>query len=186
MSAPILAMPQDDAPYTLDTDASDTHLGAVLSQLQEGKERVIAYSSRVLDKAEANYSAVRRELLALIFGLRKYKQYLLGREFTIRKTTQHYSTCVGPQSSLDKRLDGLTTLNNSSSILSIERVPLMETRTVCHACRPRTRQRALRTTSSHQPPKTLSRATRLTSVSHPSYGPHQQASQVLNVLTIQT
>ena len=52
---PILAFPRTDLPFILDTDASDHGIGAVLLQIQEGIERVIAYYSRVLSKAEKNY-----------------------------------------------------------------------------------------------------------------------------------
>ena len=41
--APILALPTDEGTYVLDTDASDYGLVAVLSQIQDGIERVIAY-----------------------------------------------------------------------------------------------------------------------------------------------
>ena len=43
--APILAYPEPDAPFILDTDASDVGIGAVLSQIQGGEERVISYGS---------------------------------------------------------------------------------------------------------------------------------------------
>jgi hypothetical protein len=68
ISAPILASPVDDADYVLDTDASLTGLGAVLHQRQGEHLKVIGYGSRVLSKAERNYSTTRRELLAVIFG----------------------------------------------------------------------------------------------------------------------
>ena len=70
--------------YTLDTDASDFAIGAVLSQKQNGVERVIAYASRSLDKREQNYCVTRRELLAIVHFLKYFKQYLLGRKFKIR------------------------------------------------------------------------------------------------------
>jgi len=52
--------------------------------LQNGKEVVIAYASRSLSNAERNYDTTKRELLAVTFGLRTFRQYLLGRKFTIR------------------------------------------------------------------------------------------------------
>ena len=48
-SAPVLAMPQDDGMYILDTDACSEGIGGVLHQIQDGKERVIAYQSRTLE-----------------------------------------------------------------------------------------------------------------------------------------
>ena len=81
---PILAMPTDDDEFTIDTDASDYAIGAVLSQKQNGVERVIAYASRALDRRERNYCVTRKELLAVVNFLRFFKQYLLGRCFRIR------------------------------------------------------------------------------------------------------
>lgn len=84
ISAPILAMPTDNDPYVLDTDASNESIGAVLPQIQDGKERVIVYSSRKLANREKNYCVTRREMLAIVFYVKAFKTYLLGRPFTIR------------------------------------------------------------------------------------------------------
>lgn len=83
-SAPILGMPHDQGTYYLDTDASDGGLGVVLSQDQFGREIVLAYASTTLSRSEKNYDVARRELLAVVYGLKCYKQYLLGRQFIIR------------------------------------------------------------------------------------------------------
>ena len=54
-NAPILAFPDFTQPFLLDTDASNFGIGAVLSQVIAGKEKVIAYASRTLSKAEQKY-----------------------------------------------------------------------------------------------------------------------------------
>jgi len=83
-SPPILAMPNDDGPFILDTDACENSIGSVLSQVQHGQERVIAYAGRVLSRSELNYCVTRKELLAIVFFVQHFKQYLLGRQFVIR------------------------------------------------------------------------------------------------------
>ena len=89
MTSPVLAYPLPEGELIMDTDASDVGLGAVLSQMQAETERVLSYASRTLDKPEKNYCVTRREMLAVIFGLRKFKHYLLGRKVRIR--TDHAS-----------------------------------------------------------------------------------------------
>ena len=89
VSAPILAHPDFKQSFILDTDASGTSIGAVLSQIQDGHERVISYASRRLTKSERRYCVTRKELLAVVFFTKYFKHYLLGRKFLIR--TDHSS-----------------------------------------------------------------------------------------------
>ena len=58
-------------------------MGAVLAQVQDGKERAICYASKSLSKSQTKYSATRRELLALVTFTRHFRHYLLGQKFTI-------------------------------------------------------------------------------------------------------
>jgi len=83
-SAPILVAPCDEGRYTLDTDASEAALGAVLQQEQDGQLKVIAYASRALSHTERRYCITRKELLGVVFGLKRFQQHLLGRSFIIR------------------------------------------------------------------------------------------------------
>ena len=68
----------------LDTDASDTAIGAELIQVQDDVERVISYSSYILTSAQRNYCTTRKELLAIVRFTRQFRHYLLGRKFFVR------------------------------------------------------------------------------------------------------
>ena len=82
--APILSHPRTEGQFILDTDASNEGIGAVLSQVQDGEERVIAFGSKTLSKTERNYCITRRELLAVVYFVQQYKHFLLGRHFLVR------------------------------------------------------------------------------------------------------
>ena len=84
-STPILAHPDFSREFMLDTNASDTGIGAVLSQEDDqGKERVIAYGSQLLSKPEWRCCGTRRELLAVVFFVNKFRPYLLGKYFKLQ------------------------------------------------------------------------------------------------------
>ena len=90
MTSPILAHPDWSKSFILDTDASDCGIGAVLSQVNsDGSECVIAYASRSLSRQEQRYCVTRRELLAVVEFVKHFREYLLGRRFTLR--TDHGS-----------------------------------------------------------------------------------------------
>ena len=75
MQPPILAFPDFSntaAEFIVTTDASGVAAGAMLSQVQHGDERVIAYGSRVFSMAERNYSATERELAAIRWAVKHY------------------------------------------------------------------------------------------------------------------
>ena len=83
-----MAYPQDVGEFILDCDACDVSIGCVLSQVQDNKERVIAYGSRTLNKAERNYCVTDKELLAVKHFIECYKHHLLGRRFRVRSDHQ--------------------------------------------------------------------------------------------------
>jgi len=84
VTGPILALPENEGCFTLDTDASDCGMGALLSQQQSGLEKVIAYASRTMTNEEKKYETTRKELLAVVYGLKQFRQCLYGQHFIIR------------------------------------------------------------------------------------------------------
>ncbi|KAL0148578.1 hypothetical protein M9458_056125 [Cirrhinus mrigala] len=82
-SEPVLRAPDFNCPFLVQTDASDTGLGAVLSQVKDGEEHPVIYISRKLTKAERNYAAVEKEALAVKWAVLELRYYLLGRRFTL-------------------------------------------------------------------------------------------------------
>ena len=85
MNSPVLAYADYQKPFVVHTDASTLGLGAVLSQRQEdGKERVIAYASQTLNKAEQNYDAHKLEFLTLKWAITdRFHEYLYGSTFDV-------------------------------------------------------------------------------------------------------
>ena len=83
-SAPILRYPDLSLPFVLDTDASAFAMGGVLSQIEDGVERPIAYFSKVFSKPERNYCVTRRELLAVVSSIKHFHHYLYGKDFLVR------------------------------------------------------------------------------------------------------
>ena len=82
---PVMSTPRFDRPFIVKTDAANKEgLGGVLSQLDdEGKEKVIAYHGRRLNKHERNYTVTEIECLAAIDSIKHWRPYLWGRVFKL-------------------------------------------------------------------------------------------------------
>jgi len=68
----------------IDADCAGSAAGAVLQQWQSGQLRVIAYASRALSAAERNYCVTRKEQLAIVYGLKQFRPYVLGHRTVVR------------------------------------------------------------------------------------------------------
>lgn len=79
-TTPTLAMPNFKGPFTIETDASGSGIGAVLSQ----HEKPIAFMSRALGVFKLSWSIYAKEMLAIIEAIRTWRPYLLGRKFFIQ------------------------------------------------------------------------------------------------------
>jgi hypothetical protein len=83
-SGPVCCLPDFSRPFVLQTDASETGIGAVLAQDQGEGLQPIACASRKLSKSERNYATIEKECLAIVWGVQKFQQYLYGRTFTVQ------------------------------------------------------------------------------------------------------
>lgn len=87
-TTPVLAHFDIASPTFVTCDASATAIGAVLSQVQAGVEKPIAFASRALSPTEQRYSVGEREALACIWACERWHLYLYGRAFTLRTDHQ--------------------------------------------------------------------------------------------------
>lgn len=79
-STDVLAFPDFEKEFLVHTDASKYALGAVLSNYNL---KPVHFASRTMKPAEVNYSTIEKELLAVVFALKTFRPYLLGKHFTL-------------------------------------------------------------------------------------------------------
>ena len=89
LKEPVVAYLDLSVPFWLYNDASNVCLGAIIDQKQEGKERTICCVNRTLNKSEQNYSAAKKECLAVVWGIKNFQNYLIANHFKVY--TDHYS-----------------------------------------------------------------------------------------------
>jgi hypothetical protein len=83
-SEQVLAYPDFKSHFILTTDALKVAVAAVLSRVQYGVERPVAFASLQMNRAEQNYCASEAEMLAVIWATKQFRCYLYGKRFTVR------------------------------------------------------------------------------------------------------
>jgi hypothetical protein len=83
ISAPIIQTPDWSLSFEIMCDASDYVVGAVLGQTKDKKHYAIAYASKTLTGAQLNYATTKKELLAVVFAIDKFRSYLVGAKIIV-------------------------------------------------------------------------------------------------------
>jgi hypothetical protein len=83
VQAPILINLNWELEFHVHIDASQLAIGAIVAQNLTSKiDQPIMYSSRLLNFVERNYITTKREPLAMVYALHKFRHYMLGNMFT--------------------------------------------------------------------------------------------------------
>lgn len=83
IAAPVLANPNFDLPFQIQTDASDSAIAAILTQQWEEGEKIVAYFSQKLSPAQQAYAASEKEGLAVLAAIEKFRAYIEGTHFLV-------------------------------------------------------------------------------------------------------
>ncbi|KII72937.1 hypothetical protein RF11_12305 [Thelohanellus kitauei] len=102
-------------PIIMSTDASAVGIEGVLAhRLEDGTERHVTYVSRQLSKAEINYSVTDREALSIIYAVKKFHEYIYGREFILvtdhKPLTRIFGPCLKKSSTVSYRQNNHNTV----------------------------------------------------------------------------
>ena len=83
IEAPILQSANWHLPFEIMCDASDYAVGVVLGQRLDKELMTIYYASKTLIEAQINYTTTEKELLAVVYALKKFRPYILGSKIII-------------------------------------------------------------------------------------------------------
>ena len=82
-SHPVWQFPDFSLPFYIQSDASDKGFSAVLGQMRNGSEVVVAYASKAIAPNKAKWSTIEKEAYAIVWSVKFFRHYLYGRTFTI-------------------------------------------------------------------------------------------------------
>ncbi|XP_058004006.1 uncharacterized protein LOC131180671 [Hevea brasiliensis] len=77
--------PNWELPFEVMCDASDYAVGAMLEKRKDKRLHAIYYANKTLDDTQINYATTKKEFLAVVFAIDKFRSYLLGSKVTDKK-----------------------------------------------------------------------------------------------------
>jgi hypothetical protein len=83
ISPPVIQPPDWHPPFEVRCDASDYAIGAVLDQSKDKKYYAISYASKTLTGPQLNYATIEKELLVVVFAIKKFRSYLVGAKVIV-------------------------------------------------------------------------------------------------------
>ena len=127
VSPPVLSYPDlTVGRFIIDCDASTKGVGATLSQVQQGEERLLGYFSHALSPAEANYCTTRLELLSILKALRQFHVFVAHAPKTLIRTVVAWSTFTISKLLLTlNSAAGWRRSNSTTTKFSTDQVPSM-------------------------------------------------------------
>ena len=88
-TAPVLAFPDNDCQFHLESDALEFAMGAVLSMLKEDKWHPVAYNSHSMSLEERNYPITDKEMPSVIRATEVWRHYLEGAKYEFEVWNDH-------------------------------------------------------------------------------------------------
>ena len=138
--APVLAYPDFEQPFLLETDASGTGLGAVLAQKQEdGSVRPVAYASRTLQNHEKNYRVTELEGLGVVWATKHFRPYLYGHPcdvYTDHEALKALLNTPQPSGKLARWVWPSRSWTSQSITAPVKRTPMRMPFRGPHCCQP--------------------------------------------------
>ena len=107
----MLALPDFTLPFALECDASDEGIGVDLMQ----GEHPIVFKRRKLSQPERLYSIYDKEMLAIVYALTKFRQYLVGSKFVVKTDNNNLKYFLEQKDSVSARRDWWQRYKHSTS-----------------------------------------------------------------------
>ena len=117
LAAPILSYPDYSKPFSIASDASNNGIGAMLFQEYDGTKKYVAFVSRSLSVSEKKYTTPKKELLAIVFAMKKFHPFIWGSKFILYCDNKSLSFILTQKIASQCYVNWIETLANYNYVL---------------------------------------------------------------------